>query len=402
MFLSFNKEKVKIRHIMRGYRILKKNNSLDLISNLKTSISEVDFQVKSNSYISIQIPGFRLTSNILMQYYFFRVMGPINFNKAVLYAYGLGAGLAFPLPRLLQKRIEDNGVKVKKLLSSIYWFITVLSFWLRGIYVFLRELRSFLFNKKKVFVNEQSNSISFYGLSINNFPINNGKTSYDTVSWFLNQKRSFKVNKIYHDNSKISNFCHDDVNICFRKKLLPNLSKGTSKVKFIFLSLILIFYSLYKAIIGKWEYSLMLGEIIKSIKFHYVDDSLLSNEYIFNNSEWLYRPLWTYLAESRGSKINLYFYSTNVEFFKSTNGYPKPNFRKIASWPNYFVWDQYQKDFIEREINSNSNSKIVGPIWSSDCSSKIIENFSNGVAVFDISQEEIQFISIWLLRAFFK
>ena len=50
----------------------------------------------------------------------------------------------------------------------------------------------------------------------------------------------------------------------------------------------------------------------------------LAEEYMFHS--WTYRPLWTYEAERKGSRIILYLYSTNNEGFKTENGYRPPYF----------------------------------------------------------------------------
>ena len=56
-------------------------------------------------------------------------------------------------------------------------------------------------------------------------------------------------------------------------------------------------------------------------------------------------------------EISFYFYSTNSSSFKTESGYPKQNFSwNLSSWPNYLVWDDYQKDFVNREITRGSNA----------------------------------------------
>jgi polysaccharide biosynthesis PFTS motif protein len=90
----------------------------------------------------------------------------------------------------------------------------------------------------------------------------------------------------------------------------------------------------------------------------------LAVEYLFHNSGWIYRPLWTYDAEKFGSKIIFYFYSTNCESFKvSDKDQAIPYGWMAMSWPCYLVWDVWQSDFIKRAIGDEAKIIIVGSIW---------------------------------------
>ena len=77
--------------------------------------------------------------------------------------------------------------------------------------------------------------------------------------------------------------------------------------------------------------------------------------------EWIYRPLWTYEAERKGSKIILYLYSIN-------NGSERAEIEydwRLSNWPEYLVWDDYSENFIKSAVYSYSKIHIVGPIWFS-------------------------------------
>ena len=114
----------------------------------------------------------------------------------------------------------------------------------------------------------------------------------------------------------------------------------------------------------------------------------LAKEYLFHNSSWLYRPLWTYEAEKLGTKIIFYFYSSNIESFKNFDGYGiQANSWQIVSWPNYLVWDEYQKTFIERISPFKKEVNVVGPIWFIDINKENIFIPENSVVVFDVQPQ---------------
>jgi polysaccharide biosynthesis PFTS motif protein len=367
---------------MRGYYRLKREDRLHLVDEIKDSLSKNNSYRNSNSLNYKFINNITFPHNSIKQFYFFKVVFPIKLNKAILSAYGAGLGLSFPIPFSWQESVISKGIRVNRLRSSIKWILLVLKFWLRGIFIFFREIKDNLLLKNIIV--EKEKHIRFFGLVSNNFPLKSDK-SYDTLSWFLNFKQDDAVNTILHNTSEVENYNHEGVKILFTKSVIPKIRSKYLFIKFIIFGIHCIGYSLFKLLIGRWEYSFMLGELIKSLKMQYINRIDLSMVYMFNNSETIYRPLWTYVAESRGSEVQFYFYSSNISTFKQKSK-PAPllsNNWSLATWPNYLVWDQYQKDLIAKEVNYG-NMEIVGPIWGADCNKKITKQAIDGIAIFDI------------------
>ncbi len=155
--------------------------------------------------------------------------------------------------------------------------------------------------------------------------------------------------------------------------------------RFLILGLGFIGISGILVIFGRWQNAILLGEHIKAIAVKLSNSSMLARDYMFHNSKWIYRPLWTYEAERKGSNIIFYFYSTNSEPFKTNCGYQKQfNHWDLMSWPKYLVWDSYQKNWLIRSLGSDINIKIVGPIWFSSNNKKSTALPLNTIAVFDI------------------
>ena len=128
-----------------------------------------------------------------------------------------------------------------------------------------------------------------------------------------------------------------------------------------------MFISLYQLIFKqKWYFSIILPELIKSLKVHYTDKTNLPENIFFSNSSSVYKPLWTYAVENKNNANSyLFFYSTHCENRKINNKYPPISWGyKLMSWNNYIVWDDYQKNWLFRiNENLNSNNIIVsGPI----------------------------------------
>ena len=85
-----------------------------------------------------------------------------------------------------------------------------------------------------------------------------------------------------------------------------------------------ICFSLIGVIRGKWWYGTIIAE---SINLHYVKflkKELLAEEYYFTNSNWFYKPLWTYEVEKSKKIINQLYYSTNNENIESFTSSRRP------------------------------------------------------------------------------
>ena len=136
---------------------------------------------------------------------------------------------------------------------------------------------------------------------------------------------------------------------------------------------------------GRWWHALMLRETSIATRVRLHKDIALASEYLFHNSSWIYRPLWTYEAEKKGSRILFYFYSTNCEGFKRSDIYPAiPYGWKAMSWPRYLVWDDYQADFVRRAVGEDANIAVVGPIWFQASGNEVEKLPEKAVAVFDV------------------
>ena len=137
---------------------------------------------------------------------------------------------------------------------------------------------------------------------------------------------------------------------------------------------------------GRWWHALLLNQAALAAQVRMQNPEKLAKDYLFHNSGWIYRPLWTYEAERRGARITFYFYSTNCEAFKRAEGYPPlPYGWQAMNWPHYLVWDKYQADFVRRAVGDKASISVVGQIWFSRSTMEISAFDRNGVAVFDVT-----------------
>jgi polysaccharide biosynthesis PFTS motif protein len=143
--------------------------------------------------------------------------------------------------------------------------------------------------------------------------------------------------------------------------------------------------SLFDLLRGRWWNVVISYEAAKSAALRNQNQEFIANQYLFHNSNWLYRPLWTYEAAFKGAEIIFYFYATNVETFqKIGKEFIQANSWQLVNWPKYLVWDQYQVEFIKKMDVNHPNIEIVGPVWFVATSTDVINIQKNSIAVFDV------------------
>ncbi len=291
----------------------------------------------------------------------------LSFNKAVLYSVGSDTPLVYPLPKEWRKVLENHGLKVNNFYSALLWY--TYSFLLCGFYIlkgikgiyFLLRNQSFL--KKYAY---------FDNLSRDNISTNINKKNI--INWYIQwQNRAKDLDTICHNVNYKSKFKLGGVSV-IQSDGLPRL-RGLKLLQyalfFIYTSAYSFIYLFFKPVHG-----FMLDEVLKSKRVNLACNDDLATDYLFHNSTAYFRPIWTYFAEDKGSRVLFYFYSTNNA--------PLENPWHLMSWPHYLVWDNYQVDFIKEFDQHNSIVEDVGAIWfSSD--KECINIPSNSIAVFDVT-----------------
>ena len=112
--------------------------------------------------------------------------------------------------------------------------------------------------------------------------------------------------------------------------------------------------------------------------------------YYFNNTSWVLKPLWTYEVEKKGSKVILYFISMNIENIKKNDDkiHLSDQYWKICTWNKYLVWNESHKSIMKNFVSTpEKNFEITGPIPYSDIINKYLlkQNLKKKIAIFDIS-----------------
>jgi polysaccharide biosynthesis PFTS motif protein len=206
------------------------------------------------------------------------------------------------------------------------------------------------------------------------------------INWYENSS-------LINLNDKIiihgDGFTPKKINNTFRltNKYYPRLENNVQRIKFIGRCLSILSVASVRAMFGTWWTLPLLEDAILLAYFETNGPSKIANSYVFNNSNWIVRPLWTYFAESCKSEVILIFYSTNMSGFKWKDFSSTPIFPsyEIMTWPIYAVWDSEQKTTLLKMNHNEAQYYIVGPVDMIDSCEKLPLIPKDAIGVFDVS-----------------
>jgi polysaccharide biosynthesis PFTS motif protein len=353
------------RNVMRGYRSLRKAGRLRRVAALKEALTATPvFLSKGNLEIFAGLSG-EPAEIAVRQFLLVRLVGT-GLGAALLRSVGKrNVPVAYPLPSAWRKIVGEHGFEVAEHTSAFLWACVIALHFASGIFVALKlavaDARHLLRPGNRAL----KRHVYFDALGPGNLPLaGGGGEKNDIVSWYLRWPGRVPA---------LDTVCHNVLTAGMRE------SDGTAIVpvpspllpfvdfrllgRFLAASVISIGQAFLRLMTGHWWYSMMLGETTKAIHVRIQDPALLARDYLFHNSNWIYRPLWTYEAERRGARILFYFYSTNIEQFKQSGVYPAPLYGwQTMTWPEYLVWDDYQTAVLQRAMSGSIKIDVVGPI----------------------------------------
>lgn len=381
--------RLRLRRIMRGYRFLKDSKSLNRIGDVNRALTTQRLEIKENRFSKYLFgEGIGQAEVVCRQYLLIRIAG-INFNRALLHALGKpGSSLVYYLPPDWRKIIRDQGFKISVFCTVLLWNAFVGMMLAYGVLKIVKIILSGI----KAACNQSTQRLGRYvyfdSLATGNLPdpCRDGR-SHDIITWYTQWPNSI---------GDIDTLCHGVIGAEYKavkgmqvipvQTPLPPLTRFGSIARFIAWSIGASLIATWDLLCGRWWHSLLLNQAALAAQVRMQNPERLAKDYLFHNSNWIYRPLWTYEAEKRGSRIIFYFYSTNCETFKQPENYPLLSYGwQAMSWPNYLVWNEYQADFVRRAVGDAANINVVGPIWFHARAEEMPTFSGHGVAVFDVT-----------------
>lgn len=363
-FYFKKKQKYKIKKSIRAFNLLKNNDQLDIITKIKEELSST-YLCSTKKTFSTYIFGtsFGRVELIARQYLLEKLIG-VEFNKRLLEAtLHPQKKFFYPLPPEWRSIVNKYGYNAEIWENKIYWLLYIFFKFLKANFEFCAHLYKNLFSNKGKVIERKIEYTYFEGLHLNNLPSEN---SHDIITWYLNwENRPKDIACVYHNIKSAESVYFRNIVVKKSKLPFPSINSFFSILKFCIWGIYMAVVSILQLFKSNYLYALMFSELIYNKHVNLLTKSELALDYLFHNSNHIYRPMWTYEAEVKGSRILFYFYSTNCETFKNKTGYPlQEHMWNVISWTNYLVWDKYQFDFIKRHSNvKDENIQIVGPIW---------------------------------------
>ena len=364
---------------VKGYFDIQETNS-DLINEIRNKIANHQLKVKRSFIENIIFPENVNVQLSLHQYLLKTLLGTM-FNRIILFNIHRNKNIIYPLPVPWLRIIEKSGLKVSYFWSSCFFYSFILFSFLSGFVSLFKHI----FKHSKRLKIDQKHSY-FFNLDKKCFPSPGDKDSHDIISWYT-KKHSVNVSDdsrlIVHSVSNISNYVKGEHNIMYAQDYLPKISFLSFYFKFLpavvitILTIILTF---------RLRNIILLKEIIDMYAFRFGDKNSIAQKYFFSFTHLLYRPLWTYVAELRGSSLIFYFYACNISNYKELNKEYStvPEFFQVFNWPKYLVWNKHHAEYIRNLIAHPSDIEVVGPIGMQDSSIALPKLSKPSVLVFDI------------------
>lgn len=398
----------KLRKIIRGYRILEDKYKKFPLLALREALNEKIFNEKSNYYSPLIFNNSINNSKLICKHFFLKILFTRkayfpSLNIEILYSIGNKSKLIYPLPRIYRVYLEDQNISINHFLSDILWIFYQLVFFFYGVifglkYIFV-NLYYLIFNKRKLSLFKSQEFIYFNNLSKDSLPTYE-ETSLKSnfINWYIENNRFQCPEIITHNLEDVKEFKFKSKRILF-KSYLEKFDSFNNLFNFLIWFLSSTSLCILDLFRGRWWHLLLFYEALIASIIKFQNKDKIARDYFFHNSNFIYRPMWTYEAEKKGSNINLFFYSTNY-----TRIHNKENiddnfvhyYIRESMWPNYYVWDKYDKEYFEKNILNTPNFIIAKSISIENGVRCNINKDKKNLFIFDVQPYREIFTTTWL------
>jgi polysaccharide biosynthesis PFTS motif protein len=361
---------------------------MGVIAAVKQELTTHSLNLHERHFSSTVMGAGKMSGELVVRQYLLVRVGGTNLNQALLMSAGKpNVKVVYAMPSEWFGVVERYGFQVDRLRSSVLWGLYVCALFSYGVIKAVKVAGTISSAKgnRHQFIRPHA---YFADLVPNNLPkTDEEELGRNITSWYVQwEGKSLGIGAIHHSVSESSAKSIGSFEVNYQPSPLPGLTSIAELARYSFLAGKALLISAVDLIRGRWWHALLLNQAALAVQARVVSSGLLAKEYLFHNSSWIYRPLWTYEAEQVGAVILLYFYSTNVQSFNDVDkSLPPPYGWKASNWPCYLVWDRYQKNFILDATGDRHKVSIVGGIWFSDEGTEKIDiTKRETIAVFDV------------------
>lgn len=343
--------------ILKGRNHLIKDKGLDYLMLLSNKLVKIELEQDFKSYYLTH----KQINECRRQFIIERIISS-DFNEKLIYSFlNKKKKIRFGAPKQILLELEREGFRANTFCNKLRWYLKVFFWFSFGIYTFFEVLLKIIFSKKNYFT---APFAYFNKMSAKNFAPNSNYSN-TVFEWFIDIHKESIYTRIDHDYPRSNNTQFDSIEVKYNPLPIYKEFKALDIASYCvdFLKIILVCIAEFST--GKFLYSLILKEMPLVILSNMSNHADFADKYLFHNTSAIFRPLWTYIAEKNGKEVIMYFYSQNNTVPKSPKGryYKECDNREFMSWSKYYVWNNYQRLYLESTIlNKNFTTKIVGPI----------------------------------------
>lgn len=378
----------RLRTSIRGYHSICKNKKIGLFRKIKSELSQVPVPRVTNEASPYFFGASIFNAERVVRQLLLDKCANSKMYNSILYSIGNSSSVRYAMPKIWREEIQRNGVEVNQFFSSLGWFFLLLARFSRGFLSIFKIIKNMM--QAQMFSPPLGAYVYFDGLTPNNLPqINNKQPSYDICTWYSKWEGRGSLVKVIRHNAQKNLTSISGLNVegmdappylLFRSPYLV--------AKFFAWCVLASMRALIELMCGRWWHAFILEEAVKAKAMSFAQIENIAEEYLFHYSGSVYRPMWTYEAEKKGSRVILYFYSV-FEQPRLPQGYESQKYEwGASSWPIHLVWDKWQKEQLKRDLEVAPEIHIVGPIYFSD-GAENIQFTPNSIAVFDVEPHKL-------------
>lgn len=378
--------RIRLMRVMRGYRLLKAAGALGRVAAVKEALTVTPVCQPSDAmrFLGLESAQAELA---VRQFLLVRRVAT-GLGEALLESVGNhDAPVHYALPMKWREVLRSQGFPVAERASALLWAGFSALYFANGLLTVFKLALANAAGIVRAKGRPPGRYVYFDALGAGNLPSagNNG-ANHDIVNWYLGwAQRAPDIDQVCHGVANSGARLAGGTSVFSMESPLLPLGSRVALVQFFRWGVVSGCAALLGLLRGNWWPALMLGEAAKAAQMRFQEPALLARDYLFHNSNWIYRPLWTYEAERKGVRIIFYFYSTNCEKFKHAGTYPSLAYGwQAMAWPRYVVWDEYQADFVRRAVGDAALIDVVGSISFSSGDEVLQALPPRFIAVFDV------------------
>jgi len=376
----------RLRHAMRGHRHLRDTGRLASIEDVCAKLLRAPIDNTTPHFSALFFgPKTQHLELAAHQYIYLRLCLYKLAPKLLELIGNPDKKLSYPLPSAWQKILIEHGFSVNRFTCTLQWIGLLAAYCSFGAIYTIRLLLIVAVSSLSGTYKNAKPFSHFENIDVVHTPRPAADgPSHDIMSWYLKwDGHATNVQSLSYRVRTYKAARRDKDVFALKTPALPILNIQ-SWLRIAAWAVFAVPYAAVHIFTGRWWYALLLSEAAMARFVRHVPQKAVAQDYMMNISGWLYRPLWTYVAEDRGARILIYHYSTNSAKAKTADGYPPEHHTwNQTNWPLHLVWNTEHANFVRRAI-PGANVQIVGSIWFSS-SPEPLEIFpSPAIAVFDV------------------